>query len=70
MIFFPAAGVGMVRLLAALMAPYMPSLAAKILAQINLPYEPTVALTDELMAGAYKWVFDMGPWGSGSRVVR
>lgn len=49
-----ATSVGMVRLLAALMAPYMPSLAAKILAQLNLPYESTVALTDELMAGAYK----------------
>lgn len=52
----------MVRLLAALMAPYMPSLAAKILAQLNLPYESTVALTDELMAGAYKWVAGCRTW--------
>ncbi|KAG2489494.1 hypothetical protein HYH03_011947 [Edaphochlamys debaryana] len=47
-----AASVGMVRLLAALMAPYMPSLAAKILAQLNLPYDASVALTDDLIAGA------------------
>ncbi|KXZ47587.1 hypothetical protein GPECTOR_34g746 [Gonium pectorale] len=47
-----AASVGLVRLLAALMAPYMPSLAAKILSQLALPYEASTALSDELVAGA------------------
>ncbi|GFR44727.1 hypothetical protein Agub_g6053, partial [Astrephomene gubernaculifera] len=48
-----ATSVGLVRLLAALMAPYMPSLAAKILIQMALPYESSVALTEELLAGSY-----------------
>jgi methionyl-tRNA synthetase len=44
-------GVGLVRLLAALVLPYMPSLTAKILQQLNLP--PSAAdLTDDLVAGA------------------
>ncbi|PNW86475.1 hypothetical protein CHLRE_02g087950v5 [Chlamydomonas reinhardtii] len=46
-----ATSVGLVRLLSALMAPYMPSLSAKILQQLNLPYESSVALSDELVAG-------------------
>ncbi|WIA39334.1 hypothetical protein OEZ86_005446 [Tetradesmus obliquus] len=46
-----AAGVGVVRLLAALISPYMPTLTAKILEQLALP--PSAAnLTDELAAAA------------------
>jgi methionyl-tRNA synthetase len=47
------AGVGVVRLLAALISPYMPTLTAKILEQLALP--PSAAnLTDELVAAAAK----------------
>lgn len=46
-----AAAVGLVRLLAALLHPYMPSLAAKILAQLNLP-DSALQLSDELIAAA------------------
>jgi methionyl-tRNA synthetase len=46
-------GVGVVRLLAALISPYMPTLTAKILEQLALP--PSAAnLTDELVAAAAK----------------
>eukprot|EP00201_Polytomella_parva_P009407 CAMPEP_0175050128 /NCGR_PEP_ID=MMETSP0052_2-20121109/7098_1 /TAXON_ID=51329 ORGANISM="Polytomella parva, Strain SAG 63-3" /NCGR_SAMPLE_ID=MMETSP0052_2 /ASSEMBLY_ACC=CAM_ASM_000194 /LENGTH=595 /DNA_ID=CAMNT_0016314319 /DNA_START=12 /DNA_END=1799 /DNA_ORIENTATION=+ len=44
-----AGGVGLVRLLAALILPYMPSLAHKIRGQLNLP-ESALDLTDELVA--------------------
>jgi methionyl-tRNA synthetase len=45
--------VGVVRLLAALISPYMPTLTAKILEQLALP--PSAAnLTDELVAAAAK----------------
>eukprot|EP00775_Hariotina_reticulata_P006776 gene6776-6993_t len=46
-----AAGVGIVRLLAALISPYMPSLTDKILQQMNLP-AGAADLSDELVAGA------------------
>lgn len=47
------AGIGIVRLLAALISPYMPALTAKILDQLQLP--PAAAmLTDELAAAAAK----------------
>lgn len=46
-----ALGIGIVRLLAALISPYMPTLTAKILEQLQLP--PSAAmLTDELAAAA------------------
>ncbi|KAF6255958.1 tRNA synthetases class I (M)-domain-containing protein [Scenedesmus sp. NREL 46B-D3] len=48
-----AAGVGVVRLLAALISPYMPTLTAKILEQLALP-PSAAALTDELAAAAAK----------------
>jgi methionyl-tRNA synthetase len=45
-----AAGVGVVRLLAALMQPYMPATSAKVLAMLGLP--PSAAeLREELVAG-------------------
>jgi methionyl-tRNA synthetase len=40
--------VGLVRLLAALLQPYMPSLSAKLLQQLNLP-SSALMLTDELI---------------------
>lgn len=46
-----AAGVGVVRLLAALISPYMPTLTAKILEQLNLP-AAAANLTDDLAAAA------------------
>ncbi|GLC48701.1 hypothetical protein PLESTB_000127300 [Pleodorina starrii] len=49
-----AASVGLVRLLAALMSPYMPSLASKVLTQMALPLESSVALSDELVAAAFR----------------
>ncbi|GLI66830.1 hypothetical protein VaNZ11_010807, partial [Volvox africanus] len=49
-----ATSVGLVRLLAALMSPYMPSLSAKILTQLALPLESSIAITDELVAGSYR----------------
>lgn len=44
-------GVGLVRLLASLISPYMPTLTDKILAQLNLPPE-AAQLTDALVAGS------------------
>jgi len=41
----------MVRLVAALISPYMPTLTARILAQLNLP-EDAAALSDDLIKGA------------------
>ncbi|GIL79322.1 hypothetical protein Vretifemale_8708, partial [Volvox reticuliferus] len=49
-----ATSVGLVRLLAAVMSPYMPSLSAKILTQMALPLESSIAITDELVAGSYR----------------
>ncbi|EFJ45231.1 hypothetical protein VOLCADRAFT_82392 [Volvox carteri f. nagariensis] len=49
-----ATSMGLVRLLAAVMAPYMPSLSSKILSQMALPLESSIALTDELVAGSYR----------------
>ncbi|GBF87385.1 methionine-tRNA ligase-like protein [Raphidocelis subcapitata] len=46
-----AACLGAIRLLAALVAPYTPTLTDKILAQLALPAEAAL-LTDELLAGA------------------
>jgi methionyl-tRNA synthetase len=43
--------VGVVRLVAAMISPYMPSLTARILAQLDLP-EEAAQLTDELIKGA------------------
>lgn len=45
------AGVGVVRLVAAMISPYMPSLTAAIMAQLDLP-EEAAQLTDELIKGA------------------
>ncbi|KAG1675465.1 hypothetical protein FOA52_001764 [Chlamydomonas sp. UWO 241] len=45
------AAVGLVRLLAALMQPYMPALSAKLRAQLALP-KSALDLTDELLQGA------------------
>ncbi|KAJ9530763.1 hypothetical protein QJQ45_014926, partial [Haematococcus lacustris] len=49
---FPCAAVGMVRLVTALVAPYMPSFTKSVLAQMALP--PSASdLTDALAAGAF-----------------
>ena len=44
----PPSAVGLVRLLAALLQPYTPSLSAKVLLQLNLP-DSALLLNDELI---------------------
>lgn len=46
-----AAGVGVVRLVAAMISPYMPSLTARIMAQLGLP-EEAAQLSGELIKTA------------------
>ncbi len=45
--------VGLVRLLAALLQPYMPSFSAKLLLQLNLP-ESALLLTDDLISASHQ----------------
>lgn len=45
------AGVGVVRLVAAMISPYMPTLTARIMAQLGLP-EEAAQLSDELIKTA------------------
>lgn len=42
-----ATGVGVTKLLAALMQPFMPSFSKKVLDQLNLGWEEAITLTDE-----------------------
>jgi methionyl-tRNA synthetase len=44
-------GVGVVRLVAAMISPYMPTLTSRILAQLNMP-EEAAQLTDDLVKAA------------------
>ncbi len=45
------AGVGVVRVVAAMISPYMPSLTSRIMAQLNMP-EDAAQLTDDLIKAA------------------
>lgn len=60
------AGVGVVRLVAAMISPYMPSLTARIMAQLDLP-EDAAQLTDELIKGAATPQVCVGGGGRGKR---
>ena len=51
---------GLVRLLAALLQPYTPSLSAKVLLQLNLP-DSTLLLNDELIQVGEPLALTWGP---------
>ena len=56
----PPSAVGLVRLLAALLQPYTPSLSAKVLLQLNLP-DSTLLLNDELIQVGEPLALTWGP---------